>query len=311
MAGNTPEVDFYLPGGGSTGTYLPDETADIDRINENFVKADNAFIADRARLTDIEKYTKSTGANNGVVPAGTTAQRNTYWGTPANAADRVALANRYARWFNTDKGWEEQYFAQFDDAGVTASTPVQPAHGWGPAVSNGRVLLTRFTAAINGTGTVTKKGGKVEFNTAQGLLIDNVFTADFDRYEMEMTVTGGSTTASLEARFRAATVTDSSSNYSYSFREIVPGTAEAAIGPTTQMEISRAFVSGFILKSTIANPVDAARKTQMLNHMFDTDTKTRIGGSQLNLNKAVDGLWLDFTGTATFTGEVRFYGIAN
>ena len=171
------------------------------------------------------------------------------------------------------------------------------------------MLITKFTAAVNGTGTVTKKGGKVEFNTAQGVLLDGVFTSDFDRYEMELTCSGGSTTADLEARFRAAGVTDSSSNYSYSFREIVPGTAESAIGPVSQMIISRGFVGGFALKSTIVNPTDAARKTLMLNHMFDVDTKTRIGGSQLNLAKAVDGIYLDFSSTLTFTGEVRFYGI--
>jgi hypothetical protein len=40
MAGTTPNLGMYLPGGGSTGTYTPDEVADIDPLNQNFVKLD-------------------------------------------------------------------------------------------------------------------------------------------------------------------------------------------------------------------------------------------------------------------------------
>lgn len=297
------------------------EPFDVPDVNANFTAIDTEVGSLRAtnttqnnRLTNIEDLTLPTATtpNIGVVPSGTTAERDGFWGSPSDAATRVALANKYARWFNTDKGWEEQYFAKFDDAGVATATPVKDNFGWGPSLGTGRVLISRFTLAKVGTpGTVTKKGAKVEFDTAEGFTVDGCFTSDFDRYELELTSTGGSTTSVLNMQFRAAGVTDSTSNYSYSFREIVPGTAESAIGPTTQMEISRAFVSGFILKSTVANPTNAARKTQMLNHMFDTDTKTRIGGSQLNLNKAVDGFYLDFSGTATFTGDLRIYGVTS
>jgi hypothetical protein len=43
MAGSTPNLGLYLPGGGSTGTVVPDETADIDPLNENFRKIDTAI----------------------------------------------------------------------------------------------------------------------------------------------------------------------------------------------------------------------------------------------------------------------------
>lgn len=42
MADSTPNLDLYLPGGGSTGLIVPDETADIDPLNENFRKIDTA-----------------------------------------------------------------------------------------------------------------------------------------------------------------------------------------------------------------------------------------------------------------------------
>lgn len=43
MAGSTPNIALYLPGGGSTGLWVPDETADIDKINQNMQKIDTAF----------------------------------------------------------------------------------------------------------------------------------------------------------------------------------------------------------------------------------------------------------------------------
>lgn len=36
----TPRANLYLPGGGSTGTITPDETADIDKLNDNFRRID-------------------------------------------------------------------------------------------------------------------------------------------------------------------------------------------------------------------------------------------------------------------------------
>lgn len=40
MAGSTPNLDLYLPGGGSTNIWTPDEVADIDPLNNNFLKID-------------------------------------------------------------------------------------------------------------------------------------------------------------------------------------------------------------------------------------------------------------------------------
>lgn len=42
MSASTTKIDLYKPGGGSTGTITPDETADIDKLNDNFDKIDDA-----------------------------------------------------------------------------------------------------------------------------------------------------------------------------------------------------------------------------------------------------------------------------
>ncbi len=317
-----------LEGGSDYPT--PDATADSKQINDMFKYAEQFWGvkpvtsgalpgAPKVQQLVVETDTGKAKYWDGVSwvvlaePAsaskGTTAARNIAYPTPGSAAARVALANTVPLWYNTDKGWEEQYYAQYDDAGVGAGTPVRAAHGWAPRHDVARVQLTKFTAAVNGTGTVTKKGGKVEFATAQGVLIDNCFTADFPRYELELTCSVVSTATALEMRFRSGGTTNSTANYAYNFREITPGAAESGAGPVTEMIISRAFTGGFTLRSVIDAPADAARKTMMLNHMMDSDTKTRIGGSQYNATAAFDGFWLDLTGTGTFTGEFRLYGI--
>ena len=40
MGALTPRADLYLPGTGSTGLIVPDEVADIDKLNDNFRKID-------------------------------------------------------------------------------------------------------------------------------------------------------------------------------------------------------------------------------------------------------------------------------
>ena len=290
----TPEIGFVLPQVNTGQQWRTDEY-----IVGNFQKADAAFIADRARMLKLEGLLR-----------GNTAARDAFWGVPAaNAGARVTFANRYPTWFNTDKGWEEQYFAKFDDGGA-ATTPVKDNFGWAPSLGQGRVLLTRYAAAAVGGGTVTRKGGKTEFAGVQSVSADNVFTADFERYELELYVSAVSVAGAMTMQFRAAAVTDVTNNYAWSFREIATPT-ETAVGPDTNMTVCRAWTGGFILRSVIDNPVNAGRKTMMLNHMFDTDTKTRIGGSQYNANKAFDGFLLDVSSTATWTGEFRVYGIVS
>lgn len=78
MGANTPNRNLYLPGGGSSGTIVPDETADIDRINENFTILDT---------WSGEVDTKMTPATNAEVNAGTIA---TKFITPSGLTSKIA-----------------------------------------------------------------------------------------------------------------------------------------------------------------------------------------------------------------------------
>lgn len=53
MTGYTPNHNFYLPGGGSTGANGADEVVDIDRINENFKKIDQLLAVSDTGWVDL------------------------------------------------------------------------------------------------------------------------------------------------------------------------------------------------------------------------------------------------------------------
>lgn len=147
---------------------------------------------------------------------GTTAQRNALYPTPATPSARVALANAAPLWFNTEKGWQEQYYAQYDDAGAVATTPVREVHGWGPAQHLGLIPLTQFVANQAGAAptVVSKRGSRVKVTTAGAAIdFDNVFTSDFKHYKIR--VYGGSSVGTdLSFQLRAAGVLITALNYS-------------------------------------------------------------------------------------------------
>lgn len=69
---------------------------------------------------------------------GTPAQRDAMYVPPANLAQRVALANRQVRWFNTTQGWWESYYTTTGEAGLlvrglrASIAGVAVAPGWYP-----------------------------------------------------------------------------------------------------------------------------------------------------------------------------------
>lgn len=69
---------------------------------------------------------------------GTAAQRDAMFPPPANLAQRVVLANRQVRWFNTEQGWWESYYTTTGEAGLTVRglrtviATVAVAPGWYP-----------------------------------------------------------------------------------------------------------------------------------------------------------------------------------
>ena len=176
----SPLFDIPMLEGGSDFP-TPDATADVAQINAQFVYMEQ-FLGvkpvtsgtlpslPKTQQTVVETDTGKLKYWDGaawvdVIPdgvrAGTTALRNLIYPAPANAAARVALANRCVRWHNTETGFIEQYFCDDADsgqAGYNFRHAVKPAGGWYPV--DGRlpwVLVEKNIAqnTIDGIVTVT------------------------------------------------------------------------------------------------------------------------------------------------------------
>lgn len=82
---------------------------------------------------DIIESQLGTPARLNNMGRGPTAERDFYYAPPTTLAQRVALANRRPIWFNTDMGWEEQYFAVSGSAGLTVpGVAVNAPAAWYP-----------------------------------------------------------------------------------------------------------------------------------------------------------------------------------
>lgn len=330
MAVFTTRLNLKKPAGGSSGTIPGDDQADIDDINDNMDIVDESmgfrrvastglpatpFDGQPVALTDANDAIKLRAGtewkNPGVIPSGTTSQRDAYYPAPGSAAARVALAATTPRWFNTDKGYVQLYHAQFDDPSV-GTAPAAVTHGWKPDPTYGRIMLDRFTITKDGApGTVTKKGGRVEVAGAIGVFIDGVFTDDFDEYEIDVVISGASVDLSLQIQWRAAGVSQAGANYAHSFREVASGVGlDVALAGQTSSVWMRSGTAGGFGHLRVVNPKSTSRQKFWTFHCMDAASYTRHGGGYWNVTgTAVDGVRFWSGSGATFTGEIYIYGI--
>lgn len=295
----TTHLGLVLP---DPGTAQPFSTA---VQNGWFQSIDTAVGADRARLTTIEDVTKpaAAGSNVGVVPSGTESERDAFWSIPGDAAARVALAAKAPRWYNTELGWEQQYYAQFDDAGATPKFAAA-THGW---KAKGRQLIHPGTI-VAASGTAVDQGSHILFTGAAGVELRSLFTADFDDYEVVAHINGSSNQAMLWRMINGVTIETGATVYGRNEVQIDNG---AVVGTYTTGNVG---VLGEIGSSGSASPVKAvfyapklARVTAMLSesHQHTSGRQVRASG-QVGNTTAYDGLWL--SGTA-LSGEVQIFGI--
>lgn len=148
--------------------------------SDAFRRTEQGFAIDNEeRLQAVEnRNRRSLGT-----PRGDTVARNAYFGTPTTDEDRAQLANAQVRWFNTERGWEESYYATTGIAGLTARGLVAGvASGWFPVGPGGpRMFLVPsaqqslstglyFTNwAAPGTGLSWRNGGPGFLDLAGGV----------------------------------------------------------------------------------------------------------------------------------------------
>lgn len=334
MAVFTTRLNLAKPAGGSSGTIPGDDQADIDVLNDNSDKIDAAigvapvtsgakpatpFSGQPIALTDANNIGQlrvgSAWVNPGYVGFGTTAQRDAYYPTPGNAAARVALAATAPRWFNTDKGFMQQYFAQFDDAGVAAPF-AKKVFGWRAAIDSGRVPIAHAFTVSGGTPANVKKYGntvQIDGGTSDGIIVNGCFIDDFDVYEIEIeipTVPGG-TNLSLQFRNAGAII---GAGLHDSERIAASGGTASAInqGSANLMDIGTPSTgNGCTVKMRVYNSRDATIWTRVLWEGGATGLNWLSGAGTVRVLATQDGFNIGNGSAWPVNTRVRIWGLSN
>lgn len=273
--------------------------------NGNFTGVDAAIGADRTRLSTIEGKIGS----NALVPAGTTAARDGFYGIPSTAAARIALANAAPRWFNTDKGYLERYFAATGDSatGGYDTKFAKTTAGW-KAEGAGLVPVDWGTVANTG-GTVVKNGNVlVASGAVTAINTDGTFTDEFIAYkilyDMQLSVAGY-----LAMRTRTATVVNgTAASYSRQSVSAAGAAVAASTGTDDKFLLSAINAVSFLGEATIWNPALATRVTLVDTQAARADQQGRI--TQQRVAGVDDGAQFTPSAGGTFAGTLQLFGYA-
>lgn len=157
MSGNTSRLGLYLIGGGSSGTYGPDEKVDPDEINHNFELLDGSLGSEQ-----VTSGTRPASPFDGQLISESDTKNTMFWrasssrwlpvGVPNVAGDTARDAIYPApvtgdRVYRTDHGWFEEYNASTTTKSDTGSSI---AAGWYPSADqhiSARVLKSNADAS--------------------------------------------------------------------------------------------------------------------------------------------------------------------
>lgn len=325
----TNRLNLQKPAGGSSGTIPGDDQADIDVLNDNADKIDAAigaryvtsttrpatpFDGQIIKETDTKQillYSQATGQWEPAdsIRSGTAALRDLIYGTPAagapGAAARVALAAKAPQWFNTEKGYLQQYFAQWDDPGVGIYAKDTP--GWGLAAHLKETPLANFS--VSGTAATFSKRGAVAICTAGTTLnIDGIFNADFADYRILLKTTAGSL-ADIISHLRVAGVPDTANTYSVNGLIISSGGAPAypVAGAATTFTLGLNTTTGSTYEILLRDPFGVS-PTSHLTRVYTQSNQQEFRGGTFATAKSFDGLSFAMA-AGNWTGRVRIFGI--
>lgn len=338
MSTTTTRLGLTKPAGGSTGVIPGDDIVDVDVLNANFDAIDAAVGVDIVTsgthpaspfqgLIIVESDTGKllywngttyVNASPGVVPAGTAAQRDTYWGVPATATARVALSVLGARWFNTDNGIMQTYYAQTGDAGALPYL-VRQVGGW-YGTANGGSRIQVVPKSVAGTGMSINAFGTVVMAAATGSIqMDQLFSPEYDDYEFEWDVDTSTSAFAVAAQIRTGVsgseATDASAHYRWARAVNLLGAASVAVtsggaagvSQTTYNFANLNGAGGDSIRGTIMQPNIAAHETRI----FLTDVNSAGRDDRMawvdNAAGALTGLSMSLS--AATTGKFRLYGL--
>lgn len=298
----------------NTGVILPipgsGQAWEVAVHNGNFTGVENAITADRARIATVEGKI----ANNGVIPAGSTAARDGFYGVPASAAARIALANSAPRWFNTDKGYQERYFTSTADSATGGYNTLyaRKTARWAPE-GIGLIPINWPTPILSpgGATLVTVAGNTLTIasgTTATAVAFDGVLTDDFTQYQLDFNVYGQGVAGFAAIEFRSAGVPQVAAG---SYTRQAMSAVGAAVSSSSITDV-RAFLTasvagGYSGTARIIDPAEASRVTVVGAQSWRGDANGFISTS--HVAALDDGLRIFSTGGGTIAGEFKLYGL--
>lgn len=141
---------------------VPAATTEVAGVSELATQAEAVAGVDTSRTVTPSSLRSVLNAerlaDRTAIRRGSTVERDAFWGAPAAAADQVALAKLRPTWFNTERGWLEQYF-------VPATTTGWVVASDGPALASGipagwyPIAGRMPRATLFGAGSQTLSGG--------------------------------------------------------------------------------------------------------------------------------------------------------
>lgn len=241
---------------------------------------------------------------------GSTAVRDAKFGVPSTAGERVALAAKGATFFNTDKGWLEQYFAAYNDAGV-GNAPARPAAGWAPAVAMAPI---RGGVLTQDAGTFTRKGDVYEFSGVNGgMKVAGLLVDDFEHYRIQMefdsaTIDGD---VGLQLWNGGASI---GSVWQRNYIEITAGASSTLTATSAQATATIGRLAGTGGGQVVAEVFSPkkARTTFVQARSIDRTNYQRIIAAHTGTTTtACDGIEFRFSGGMTVAGKFRVFGISS
>lgn len=314
MSGNTSKLGLYLPGGGSSGAYGPDEQVDVDELNHNFEKIDAAvglgyvtsgsrpsqpYIGEIIRETDTKNTLfwfgiESRWAPIGTPNAGSDSARDALFPHPASG-DVV---------YRTDKGYPTRYngskWAPFGGGLI----PIRP-----DSVSNS-----------SGSGSVSfdPLDGSISFSNASAVLLNGIFSGDFRDYQVVIDIDSRSVAADNYLHFTVAGTAQLDPVYARRGSDATASTVTVnSINATTSLQVddgSLGVAAGSNTVLEISRPYDSAKPIYG-NGQSSTFVSAAVGsmstyGFTFQKLAAIDGLHLFPASAGTLTGTIRVCGRA-
>lgn len=274
MGANTPTLGLYKPGGGSSGLITPDETVDIDKLNDNSDILDSEALSVRNRLAPLED------------------QNRQYRGPAANLTGLTGM----------------RLGDQYQETDVGKRLWVYDGTNW--ITNEGGLFLIRPTS-VAGTGATLNDGGYTALAASQGNIdLLGIFSSRFDRYLVDIEIDNAATDNGALFRLMSSGVEIATASYSGTYTEQAVGIAATKndLVSSTSFAAGRYATNGGVITLEFFRPSKTVGSKQFLVRSQDGASYHRLGGGYLVTASAVDGLRLILGGVIVTTGKIKVYG---